>query len=425
MHPTIAAAAALILGSLAPATALAQSADSQVAAGIAAYTRDGNRVTARAAFLQAIDLDARQAPARFNLAMMAEDEENWDEAIRYYTEYSGLVGSDDLYLSVARRKIDALGLFAELDRTPDGKAERIYLQLIQRAQSKLTGGDQGAALALAELATQRRADRFEGHLVRGVALIELERYADAQASLEKAKTLAAADSQSGIDALAQKARKLVAAKTKVIIADAAFEARNYAAAADAYGQAWTVADQPEFGIQAARSWSLAGEPAKSLKIYDVLVRSTDPGTSAIAREERNQVSLLAFDAGSAAPLQRPEYARAREYITAAKFYEADAQLTLVLDGLMPDRGYAGLFEARGVARVGLRENIGAVADFTVALLLDPSRAAIYERRAGAYAALSRFSEAVSDIGAAMERSPNSDSERLRALRAGYAAKMGQ
>jgi hypothetical protein len=425
MRLTIVAAAALVLGSLVPATALAQGADSQVEAGINAYTRDGNRVAARAAFLKAINLDARQAPARFNLAMMAEDEENWGEAIRYYSEYAGLVSADDLYLGVARRKIAALRKFAELDSTPEGKAERIYLQLVQRAQSKLTGGDQGAGLALAELATQRRADRFEGHLIKGVALMELERYADAQAALDRARSLAGGDSQAGIDALAQKARKLSAAKAKVSTGDAAFEARNYAAAADAYGQAWTVADQPEFGIQAARSWSLAGEPLKSLKIYDVLVRSNDPGTAAIAREERNRVSLLALDAGSAAPLQRPEYARAREFITSGKFYEADAQLTLVLDGLMPDRGYAALYEARGVARLGLRENIGAVADFTVALLLDPSRAAIYERRAGAYAALSRFLEAASDIGAAMERSPASDRERLRALRAGYAARAGK
>lgn len=408
-----------------PGTAFAQTAQDQVNAGVAAYSRQGDRVAARAAFLKAIELDGRQAAARFNLAMMAEDEERWGEAIRYYKEYAGLVGPEDLYLGLAQRKVDALAKFEELDRTPAGKAERIFLQLIQRAQAKLAGGDQGAALALGELAIQQRPERFEGHLVKGVALMELERYADAQPVLEKAKSIADAESQAGIDALAQRARKLVAAGAKVTTGDAAFEAKNYAAAADAYGQGWTLGDQPEIGIQAARAWSLAGEPAKALKIYDVLVRSTDPGVTAAARQERSQVSLLAVDAGSAAPLQRPEYARAREYIGAGKFYEADAQLSLVLENLLPDRGYAPLYEARGAARVGLKEYAGAIADFTVALLLDPSRAAIYERRAGANAAMGRYGEAANDIGAAMERSPQSDLERLRKIRAEYAAKVAK
>lgn len=411
-----------VVACVASGSAIAQTAQDQVNAGIAAFSRQGDRVAARTAFQKAIELDGRQAAARFNLAMMAEDEERWAEAIRYYKEYAGLVGPDDLYLGIARRKADALARFEELDRTPEGKAERIFLQLVRRAQAKLAGGDQGAALALGELATQQRPGRFEGYLVKGVALMELERYSEAQPVLEKAKSLADAESQPGIDALGQRARKLVAAGAKVTAGDAAFEAKNYTAAADAYGQAWTLGDQPEIGIQAARAWSLGGEPAKALKIYDVLIRSTDPGIAAAARQERSQVSLLALDAGSAAPLQRPEYARAREYIGSGKFYEADAQLTLVLDNLLPDRGYAPLYEARGSARVGLKEYAGAVADFTVALLLDPSRAAIYERRAGANAALGRYSEAATDIGSAMERSPQSDLERLRRIRAEYAAK---
>lgn len=421
MRSAFIATAALMMGCIA-SPAIAQSAADQVTAGIAAYSRDGDRSSARTAFLRAIELDPNQAAARFNLAMISEDEEKWAEAIRYYHEYAGLVSADDLYLGVARRKIEALGKFEALDRTPDGKIERIYLQLVQRAQAKLTGGDQGAALALGEIAVQQRADRFEGHLVKGVALMELERYPEAQAAFDKAKTLAGADNQAGIDALVQRARKLTAAKAKVTVGDAAFEAKNYAAAADAYGQAWTIADQPEFGMQAARAWSIAGEPAKALKIYDVMVRSSDPGTAALARQERGQVSLLALDAGSAEPLKRPEYARAREYIGAGKFYEADAQLTLVLDGLMPDRGYAALYEARGVARAGLKEHQGAVADFTVALLLDPSRAAIYERRAASNAALGLYREAANDIGATMERSQPADLERLRRLRSDYALK---
>ena len=414
---------ALFATILSAAPAAAQTAKDQVEAGIAAYTRDGNRTAARAAFLKAIEMDPRQVAARYNLATMAEDEENWAEAIRYYKEYAGLVGPGDLYLGTATRKIAALLKFAELDKTPDGKTERIFLQLVQRGQAKLASGDIGAGLALGELATQQRADRFEGHLVRGVALIELERYAEAQQSLDKAKSLASAENQAAIDALLVRARKLLSTKAKVATADAAFAAKNYSVAADAYGQAWTLADQPEFGIQAARAWSLAGDPDKALKIYDVLARAPDSGIAATARQERAQVSLLAVSAGAAPPLQRPEYARAREYIGASKFYEADAQLTLVLNGLMPDRGYAPLFEARGVARAGMKEHLGAVSDYTVALLLDPSRAAIYERRAMSLAALGRYGEAAADIGSAMERSPATDQARLRALRSGYATKV--
>ena len=416
------AAALLLTQTGLTTTALAQSADDQFQAGVTAFSRDGNRSAARMAFLKAIELDGRHAGARFNLAMLSEEEEQWGEAIRYYNEYLGLVGQDDLYADVARRKVAALSQFETLDRTPEGKSERIFLQLVQRAQSKLASADVGAALALSELAIQQRGDRFEGHLVQGVALMEAERYTEAQQHLDKARGLAPAESTTEIQGLLQKAQKLAMSQVKVKQADEAFAAKNYAAAGDAYGQAWTVADAPEFGIQAARSWSLAGDSAKALKIYDVLVQSPDPGIAATAREERGQVSILTRDAGSAAPLQRPEYARARELVTAGKYYEADAQLTLVLDGLMPDRGYSALYEARGMARVGLREFPGAVGDFTVALLLDPARAAIYEKRAAAYASLNRHDEAAADIASAIERTTG-DTSRLQALRNDYRSKM--
>lgn len=414
-------AAALTVG-LSGAPAMAQNADDAVQAGIAAYSRDNNRTAARSAFLKAIELDPRNAAARFNLAMMAENEERWDEAIGYYEEYLSLVPAEDLYRDVAQRKVAGLRTFAELDRTAQGKSERIFLQMIQRAQAKLAGGDFGAALALSEIAVQSSADRFEGHLLKGAILVDLERYKEGQTSLIKAKELAPAAQQVDLDALITRARKLMLAQGKIEAADAAFEAKSYAVAADAYGQAWTLADQPEFGIQAARAWSLAGEPERALKIYDILAGASEPGIANVARQERGQVSLLAVAAEAGDPSMRPEYARAREAIGLGKFYEADAQLSQMLEGLMPDRGYAPLYEARGAARVGLKEYIGAIADFTMASLLEGSRAAIFERRAGAYAALGRFSEAASDIGLAMERSPASDQARLRGIRQSYADK---
>ena len=404
-------------------TILGQSADSYFRAGLNAYTREGNRAAARTGFGKAIEVNPKHGPAHFNLGMLAEEEEQWNEAIKYYTAYTQ-IDTGGVYADIAQRKISALRKFADLDSTSDGRAERIFLQLLYRAQTKLAGGDLGAALALSEMAKHQRPNRFEAHLVRGTILVEAERFTEAVAALRTAETLAQPDKRAEITTIIERCTQLSSVHERIRAADAALASKEFVSAAEGYAQAWTLVDDPEFGIQAARAWTLAGDRTKAMRIYDLLLRSSDPSVVALARTERETLSLIASDGADAVkePEKHPDFIRAQQLAKEGKNYESDAILTQLLDGLMPNKRYAPLYEERGASRLALREFAGAASDLSIAILIAPARGTSYEHRAAAYAGLGRFDEAARDIAQAIERSSKENHERLREQRDKYSTR---
>lgn len=401
----------------------AQPAEDQFRFGLAAYVREGDRAAAKQAFARAIELNPKHGAARFNLGLIAEDEERWNDAIKWYSEYRALDGSG-IYGDLAARKIHALRQFAELDKTPDGRAERIYLQLLHRAQGKLAKGDIGAALALSELAIHQRPDRFEGFLIQGLSLIEAERFADALKMLQSTQKLAPSENAAEIANILERCKQLATVYNYVRAGDAALTTKDYAAAGTAFGKAWALDAKPELGLEAARAWTLAGDRSRALKIYDVLLRSDEAAIVDLVRQERSVLEATSQPrvSGTSNPAQHLDFLKARQLSSADKHYEADAVLTQLLEGLLPDKSYAVLFEARAAARLELREYAGALSDATLAIVLDATRPSAYEGRARIHAAQRRYDEAVRDIGFALERCSKDAEVRLRRLRDDYSSK---
>lgn len=404
---------ALVLVTLSSMVQAAAPEEQELQRGLASY-RNGELAQARAAFLKAIELAPGYAAPRFNLAQLAEREERWTEAARWYGEFL-LQDQSSVYAEVARGRQTQMVRYAEADRTPEGQQQRVWLQYLQQAQAHLTASQAGIALAYAELAGQMMPNRFEPKVLHALALIQGERYAEALIQLNAAAPQATGAARTDIEALQARCRDNIAAQARISAADLAFKEARYAQASAAYAELWLLLDQSAYGFSAARSWALAGDEARALKIYDELATSR---TVAVANRARQEKETLVARTREAKELRPPgaesvssattaapstqALAQVSALLTAQKFYEADAQLTQWLDGVLPPPEYGRAFAARAAARLGLREYRGAVQDASIAIVLNPGLTAAYLHRANALAGLGRHAQAAQDLDRAIE-----------------------
>lgn len=390
--------------------------------GLALY-RSGELAPARAAFLKAIELKQNFAAPRFNLAQLAEREERWGEAARWYGEFL-LHDQTSVYAEIARGRQAQVGLYAEADKTPQGQQQRIWLQYLQQAQAQLAAGQAGIALAYAELAGQMMPTRFEPKVLVALALMQGERWSEALAQLDSAAASATGAAKADVQALQDRCRDSLAAQDRVAAADKEFKQAKYAQAAAAYGELWLRLDQSAYGFSAARSWALAGEDQRAVKIYDQLAASGTPAVTVRAHREKDALVARTREAQVLKPpvasatevnvLDLQAMAQAKAFLGAHKFYEADARLTQMLDGLLPPPEFARAFSARAAARLGMKEYLGAAQDAGIAIALDPGLVQAYVQRAEGLAGQGRHAQAVLDLDRAIELT--ADSAALEALR---------
>lgn len=407
-------------------------AEHQLKTGIDAYTKQGNKGLARQSFVKAIELDNGYAAPRFNLAQLAEEQEQWADAVNWYTEYLKLDKSSP-YADVAERKVALLKKYIESDKTLEGKKERIYLQYLQKAQANLANGHVGASIAYSELATEYNPTRFEAHLMYAAALMENERYTDAIVKLSLASNYATGAEKAEIASLIEKCNESLGQQAKIRNADSLFEKQKYADAATAYAAIWISLDQPDFGFMAAKSWALSKQEEKAIKIYDALAKARNLQVALRAKQEKadlesDVILKVSRKSGSVSKdtvvANTPEFVQAIKLMENKKYYEADAQLTQVLDGLLPASEYAVMFYTRGVARNGFKEYQGAIQDFTLALILDPHLKDVFVHRAESYAGSNQYLDAIKDMDRAIELGiGEAAKESMRKTKKNYLSKL--
>jgi hypothetical protein len=422
MKHLLPACAALLLAASAAWAQPAAPEEQALQQGLALY-RTGEFAPARAAFLKAIELKPGYAAPRFNLAQLAEREERWSEAARWYGEFLRY-DQASVYAEIARSRQAQVARYAEADKTPQGQQQRIWLQYLQQAQAQLAAGQAGSALAYAELAGQMMPERFEPKVMLALALMQGERWSEAMAQLDAAAASATGAAKADVEALQARCRDNLAAQERITAADTAFKQAKYAQAAPAYAELWLRLDQSAYGFSAARSWALAGEDERALKIYDQLATSRTAAVAARARREKDALVVRAREAQAlkppvaapaAATVPDPQaMANAKALLGAQKFYEADARLTQLLDGLLPPPEFAQAFSTRAAARLGMKEYLGAAQDASIAIALDPSLAQAYVQRAEGLAGQGRHAQAVLDLDRAIELT--ADSAAREALR---------
>jgi tetratricopeptide (TPR) repeat protein len=94
----------------------------------------------------------------------------------------------------------------------------------------------------------------------------------------------------------------------------------------------------------------------------------------------------------------------------AKTYSQLARYDLALADYNSYFGYgnqvSGDYNSRGVIKFGLKDYLGAVADFTKAIEIDPNNIHFYTNRADAYDQLRNWTNSISDYTRALETNPN-------------------
>ena len=147
------------------------------------YDRDGAK--AQAGFLEVIEQDPTYPQPYFNLAVLAESEEKWNEAIEWFEKYRKLDQSSAFALK-AEEELARLKIVRALDLTPAGRQQRRYDDLIARARLFLDSQLPKQAVAEAARAAQVDDARWEAYAVAAHALSEQGLLQDAAKFLHKA-----------------------------------------------------------------------------------------------------------------------------------------------------------------------------------------------------------------------------------------------
>lgn len=155
------------------------------------------RAAARRGFLKAASQDASYPLPLYNLGVLAEADEDWDAAIRYFEQFRRLDTGSEFSLK-AQRKIEYLGRVRDADATPEGRRRRLYEQALSEANTLANLGLVKEAVAVAGRAARLDDTRWEAYALIGNALSGRMLFADAAGFFRKAAERAPRDTKPGL-----------------------------------------------------------------------------------------------------------------------------------------------------------------------------------------------------------------------------------
>jgi tetratricopeptide (TPR) repeat protein len=170
---------------------------------LARFFDDKDISRARAGFLESMRTDPSYPLPRFNLGVLAEADENWDEAIRWFQEFVQLDGASD-YAKRAQKELARLRQLQTLEKSDQGRQRRLYDETIGRAKILLDARFLKEAIAEAASAAKIDDTRWEAYAVAGSALSERGAFDQAANFLQRAIDRAPQDKKGKLaQALAQ------------------------------------------------------------------------------------------------------------------------------------------------------------------------------------------------------------------------------
>ncbi|KZM51756.1 hypothetical protein [Labrenzia sp. OB1] len=358
----------------------------------------------------------------YNLARLFVTEEDWTAAREWFLRYRDHPAFPEDRRADVDAQISGLEELISNDADPEMRKARQYQGALEDARAFLETGDRERAFSEARIASSIDPDRPEAYAMAAAVLMEDGDCEGANAFLSQGLELAkdgAARALLGQAATACEETADYAERTAA--AKEAFQDDRIEEAADLYAKiAEDFPEDAESALAAATAYALAGEYAKSA---DLLRPLSDIGTPAIAAEARNKLAQLAPFLRPAAPGTRAVakelpgadiYARGVNALddddaNAARilFDEAIRQIHLSAD-------MADYFLARGRARGKLEELEGAIADYRLASLLDPTRSETHVALASILVKANRIPQAVSELSTAMRL--ETQDERIAGLR---------
>lgn len=249
--------------------------------------------------------------------------------------------------------------------------------------------------------TQSTALPFEFFLVKGrLAASKLE-YGQALESFVAARKLTSKlELVSELDRLITDTKQLQTVASDVETADVLLKANNYEQAASAYYLIWAKTDKLEFGVLASKSYVLAGNLPKAIKVYEALEAKAPADQYIQIVTQKNSLKSIAKLESVA--VDRTLLKKLSAFSQKQEWQAIENMATSILGDFLPLENSLPLLHHRIQARIALKALPLAVKDIIVYLLIDPYAKDLYVLRAKCYIDLGNFDHAILDVTRASE-----------------------
>jgi tetratricopeptide (TPR) repeat protein len=250
-------------------------ADGQLQAALNDFYHEGNRQHLGAACHQALERSGAAIEPKYYLGVLAEADENWTEAERWFAEVAENDGTS-IYGVRAKRELGKVVSLKKNDVTPEGKLRRKYEEAIASARLLERHGFPSEALTAAAQAEILDPSRWEAPAVAGAILLEQKQIDLAEQFLQRAQKLASAKDQPTIERALQQVPREREYLGHAKAAATALQARDYGKAAKEYSAAWSLFPaRPQYALASATAYIMAGGYADARPILERVATMPD------------------------------------------------------------------------------------------------------------------------------------------------------
>ncbi len=201
------------------------------------YGQDGNIEKARAGFESCIKLVPSFPLPRFQLALLAQKEKKWDEALVWFKEYLKLDSSSELAGKI-KKEAGYMQWVILYQATPTGRDDVKARASLAAGQAAMKKGEWQAALDKGYETLQFAPENLEAQLLCAAAQIQLRRFPLAEAMLMVILTRAPIERKPAIEQALANCRRETAIAEQMTKAGRLFADKRRTEAADVYIKIW-------------------------------------------------------------------------------------------------------------------------------------------------------------------------------------------
>jgi Tfp pilus assembly protein PilF len=257
------------------------------------YHRARDIAAARKGYELAASIDPAYPPPHWNLAVLAEAEERWADAIAHFERFLSLLPPGSDLAERAQNRVAHVRSLAEGDSDPVARTARRYGEAIARARVALESGEIARGVEECEAATRIDEQRYEAFALGAIALARAQAPARALEFLRLARERAPGAVRGDLDAAIAKCSQDAEAMTAEAEAAAAVRSGDTATAARAYAKAFELRPtRDDLGLQAATALALMDRLVDARAVLSKLAESHDVNTVALATRRLAQLEEL-------------------------------------------------------------------------------------------------------------------------------------
>jgi tetratricopeptide (TPR) repeat protein len=284
-------------------TAARRQAAASLHSALAQLLKDHDAAKARSGFLAAGAQDPSYAMPFYELGLLAETQDDWSAATQWFTKFRQL-DADSENSRLAAHELERLERIAELEKTPEGRKNRLYDEAIMHGEVLLQFGFPKEAVAEAARAARIDGSRWEPYVLGAQALSCNRRFIEAEAYLKEALARVPDEGSqpAGLSGLPGARAKIQLAieecqkeehyQELLKQAKSHVQQKKYADASEDYRSA--LKDYPtreECALAYGDALAMSGAYAPAAKLFTDLRSSIDPAIAQHARESLGRLAL--------------------------------------------------------------------------------------------------------------------------------------